>query len=205
MSRPLAVLALVAALAVCTSSARSVAAAQGKPGPLTRATQVTTEYDPTTDSTTRSLAAYVIVDTSLTPPDTLAVELSQRWKGRALTAPVASVELGLGRTRAEGLRANRTPLWNTRRRPAVVFLLEGAARVRLEQTEYVSNGGERTTFETARYQISPADLRLIAECKELRVRVGDRELWLDPVWRRVVAEMVAGQAPRTATPTRTRP
>jgi hypothetical protein len=51
------------------------------------------------------------------------------------------------------------------------------------------------TFETARYRLSAADLRRIAECKELRVWVGDRELWIDPGWRRVAADMVAGQEP----------
>ena len=50
------------------------------------------------------------------------------------------------------------------------------------------------TFETAWYRIAPADLRRIAEARELRVRVGDRELWIDPAWRGVAAEMVTGQS-----------
>jgi hypothetical protein len=35
--------------------------------------------------------------------------------------------------------------------------------------------------------------------------VGDRELWLDPAWRSVAAEMVAGQAPPGAEPVRKTP
>jgi hypothetical protein len=105
------------------------------------------------------------------------------------------VELGLGRARPAGLSATRALSWNMRRRPSVVFLLDGVRRIRLEQDEYVSNGGATMTFETARYRLAPADLRRIAECREIRVWVGDRELWIDPAWRGVAAEMVAGQTP----------
>jgi hypothetical protein len=174
-----------------------------------------TEYDSLADSTTRHVSAYAIVDTSLTPPDTFALELSQRWRGRGTAAPVAPVDLGLGRTRAEGLRGSgggdgRSLLWPAPRRPTVLFLLDGpdgARRVRLEQTEYASDAGRSggMTFETAWYRISPGDLRRLAESTQLRVRVGDRELWLDPAWRSVAAEMVAGQAPPGAEPVRKTP
>jgi hypothetical protein len=209
MSRLLVSIANVA-LALVASSALSRASAQARPDTLahdalshdalshdTRAhgARATTEYNDVTDSTTHSLSAFALVDTLAAPPDTFAVELSQRWKGRGTVAPVAPVELALGRARAEGLRASRTIAANGRRSPAVVFLLDGTRRIRLEQDEYVSNGGERLTFETARYRISPTELRLIAECQELRVRVGDRELWIDPAWRHVAADMLAAQSP----------
>jgi hypothetical protein len=184
MSRPLAVLALLASCALREASA------QEQPDSATRRPQVKTEYDELTDSTTRSLSAYVIVDTSVTPPDTFAVELTQRWKGRGLTAPVAAVELGLGRTRLHGPPAPRRLMT----KPTVVFLVDGTRRIRLERTEYVSNAGDVMAFETARYRLSPGDLRLIAACRNLRVWIGDRELWIDPAWRVVVADMVAGQA-----------
>jgi hypothetical protein len=87
----------------------------------------------------------------------------------------------------------------------VVFVVDGARRIRLERTEYVSNAGDVMTFETARYRLSAADLRRIAECKELRVWVGDRELWIDPGWRRVAADMVAGQEPPATEPVRKTP
>jgi hypothetical protein len=159
-----------------------------------RAPQVKTEYDEYTDSTTRSLSAYVLVDTSVAPPDTFAVELRQRWKGRGTTAPVAPVELGLGRTLAPGRRATRSLMGTGTRRPTVTLQLDGARRIRLERSEYVSNAGDTMTFETARYWLSAADLRRVAECNELRVWLGDRELWVDQAWRRVAADMVAGQA-----------
>jgi hypothetical protein len=178
---------LLVALACC---APTVAGAQARTGP-----EVKVDYDQVTDSTTRSVSAYAIVDTSVTPPDTFAVELSQRWKGRGTAPPVAAVELALGRARAEGLHAARSLLWNGTRRPAVVFLLDGARRIRLEQSEYVSNGGGTITFETARYRLAPADLRRIAAAAALRVQVGDRELWIDPAWRHVVADVVALQTP----------
>jgi hypothetical protein len=186
---------LLVALACVAPVPLSHAFAQTTPDSLPRGREAATAYDELADSTTRRVSVYAIVDTSRTPPDTFAVELSQRWRGRGTTAPVESVELGLGHTRVEGLRAGQSLLWSTPRRPAVVFLLDGARRIRLEQTEYASDGGRVMTFETARYRISPADLRRIAEARELRVRVGDRELWIDPAWRTVAAEMVAGQAP----------
>ena len=184
---------LLVALACVAPAPLSQAYAQARPDSVTRA-EVKTEYDELADSTTRRVSVYAIVDTSLAPPDTIAVELSQRWRGRGTAAPVGPVELGLGRTRVGGLRAGGSLLGATPKRPAVVFLLDGARRIRLEQTEYVSDGGRTMTFETARYRMSSADLRHIAESRELRVRVGDRELWIDPAWRRVAAEMLAGQA-----------
>jgi hypothetical protein len=199
MRRVLVALACVACAAPNALSQAPPARPAAGPDSLThgpRGPLVKTEYDDLTDSTTRSLSAYAIVDTSLTRPDTLAVELLQRWKGRGAVAPVAAVELGLGRTRVEGLPASRTLMRTASGRPAVVFVLDGGRRIRLEQSEYASNGGAAMTFETARYRLSAGDLRLIAESKELRVRVGDRDLWIDPAWRRVAADMVAGQAPR---------
>ena len=192
------------ALALACLAPGPRANAQTSPDSATRGPRVRVEYDERTDSTTRSLSAYAIVDTSATPPDTFALELSQGWKGRGTVAPVAAVEVGLGRTRAEGFLAGKSPLGNAPRGAAVVFLLDGTRRIRLERAEYVSNAPSaagRITFETARYRMSAADLRLIAECAALRVRIGDRELWIDPAWRRVAAEMVAGQAP-AGTPVR---
>ncbi|AHG91691.1 hypothetical protein J421_4154 [Gemmatirosa kalamazoonensis] len=163
--------------------------ARGDPHPKT-------EYDAFTDSTTRSVSVYAIVDTTLAPPDSFAVELVQRWKGRGTSPPSdAPLELGLGRTSAGGLTVSRALKPSGPGRAAVVFLLDGGRRIRLEQSEYVSNGGERMTFETARYRISTADLRRVAESQELRVRIGERELWIDPGWRRVAAEMVGGRPP----------
>ena len=196
---------LLVALACVTPGPLSQAYAQARPDSVARGPEVRMEYDELADSTTRRLSAYAIVDTSLTPPDTFAVELSQRWRGRGTAAPVGPVELGLGRTRAEGLRGGRSLLGTTPRRAAVVFLLDGTRQVRLEQTEYVSDAGRTMTFETAWYRLSHADLRRIAECRELRVRVGDRELWIDPAWRTVAAEMAAGQAPPVAEPGRRTP
>jgi hypothetical protein len=160
---------------------------------VVRRMEVKVEYDSLADSTTRRISAYAVVDTTPVPPDTFAVELSQRWRGRGTPAPVGPVELGLGRTRAAGLRGGRSFLGATPRRPAVVFVIDGARQVRLEQSEYASDAGRVVTFETAWYRVSPGDLRRIAESRELRVRVGDRELWIDPAWRRVAAEMLAGQ------------
>jgi hypothetical protein len=87
--------------------------------------------------------------------------------------------------------AGRSLLGGAVDRAAVVFLLDGTRRIRLERAEYVSSAGARITFETARYRISPADLRRIADAQTLRVQVGGRELWIDPGWRRVVAELLA--------------
>lgn len=196
---------LPTALASLALGALSRASAQEPPGRPARGPEVKVEYDALTDSTTRSLSAYAVVDTSLAPPDTFAVELSQRWKGRGAVAPVAAVELGLGRTRAEGLRASGLLRPSASRPPTVVLLLDGARRIRLEQSEYVSNAGGRLTFETARYRMSPAELRLVAGCRALRVWVGGRELWIDPAWRGVAADMVAGQTPAGALPVRKAP
>ena len=178
-------------LALACAAAVSRAPAQTPPDTAAHGARVRTEYDDATDSTTRSVSAYVVVDTSLAPPDTLAVELVRRWKGRGTVAPDAPVELGLGHTRVEGMPAGKSLLGGTIDRSAVVFLLDGTRRIRLERAEYVSSAGARITFETARYRISPADLRRIADCQTLRVQVGGRELWIDPGWRRVVAELLA--------------
>ena len=153
--------------------------------------EVKTEYDAVVDSTTRSVSAYAIVDTSVAPPDTFALELIQRWKGQGTAAPGGPIELGLGRTLPQGLPAARSILRGAAGRPDVVFLLDDGRKVRLERDQYVSNAGERLTFETARYRISVADLRRVAEARELRLLVGTRQLWLDPGWRRVAAEVVA--------------
>ena len=189
----------------CCATAPLAAAAQASPDSVVRRRIVRTEYDSLADSTTRRVSAYAIVDTSLAPPDTFAVELSQRWRGQHTTAPVGPFDLGLGRTRAEGLRPGRSLLRSPPRRPDVVFVLDGGRRVRLEQTEYASDGGRVMTFETGWYRISPADLRRVAESRELRVRVADQELWIDPAWRSVAAEMLAGQTPSGGEPVRKTP
>jgi hypothetical protein len=187
MRRLPAVLALVCA-------ARTSAQASAQPPVQTpRDPEVKTEYDAGVDSTTRSVSAYAVVDTSVAPPDTFALELTQRWKGQGSVASGGPLELGLGRTLPQGLAAARSILRGAAGRPDVVFVLDGARRVRLERDQYVSNAGERLTFETARYRISVADLRRVAEAKELRLLVGARELWLDPGWRRVAAEVVGSR------------
>src|SRR5437868_10238941 len=104
---PLRLAAALMVLALLASSALSRANAQATPDSVRRGPKVTLEYDTVTDSTTRSLSAFAFVDTTVTPPDSIAVELLQRWKGRGTTAPVASVELGLGRTHAAGVHAAR--------------------------------------------------------------------------------------------------
>jgi hypothetical protein len=195
----------LACVAPLAPGPRSQAHAQATPDSVVRSRVVRTEYDELTDSTTRRVSAYAVVDTTRTPPDTFAVELSQRWRGRGAAAPVGAVELGLGRTRAEGLRGGRSLLGSAPRRPPVVFLLDGARRIRLEQTEYASDAGRVVTFETAWYRMAPADLRRVAASTALRVWVGDRELWVDPAWRAVAAAMVAGQAPPGADPVRKTP
>lgn len=190
--------ALLVALAVACLAPAAGAHAQTRPDSarsdsVVRRLEVKVEYDSLADSTTRRISAFAVVDTSRTPPDTFALELSQRWRGRGTPAPVGAVELGIGRTRAEGLRGGRSLLGATPRRPAVVFVIDGARQVRLEQSEYASDAGRVITFETAWYRLSAGDLRRLAESRELRVRVGERELWIDPAWRRVAAEMAAAQ------------
>lgn len=190
MRRSLLALACAAPLA-----AGPRAHAQAPPDSAVRGRLMITEYDELADSTTRRVSAYALVDTSRAPPDTFAVELRQRWRGRDAAAPVAAVELGIGRTRAEGLRGGRSLLGSAPRRPAVAFLVDGARRVRLEQSEYASDAGRVPTFETAWYRMTPAELQRVAAARELRVQVGDRELWLDPAWRAVAAAMAAGRLP----------
>lgn len=186
----------LAALACAALSAPAPRAhAQAAPDSAVRSRTMQTEYDERTDSTTRRVSAYAVVDTTRTPPDTFAVELSQRWRGRGTDAPVGALELGLGRTRATGLRGGRSILGSTPRRPAVTFVVDGGRRIRLEQGEYASDAGALVTFETAWYRVTPGDLRRIAEARELRFQVGDREFWIDPAWRRVAADMLAGQSP----------
>ncbi len=196
---------LLVALACCAPWPLARARAQATPDSVVRRREVRTEYDELADSTTRRVSAYVFVDTTRTPPDTFAVELSQRWRGRGTPAPVGPLELGIGRMRVEGLRGGRSFLAGTPRRPAVVFLVDGGRRIRLEQGEYASDAGRVVTFETAWYRISPADLRRVAETHELRVQVGDRELWIDPAWRGVAAEMLARQGVAAADSTRRTP
>jgi len=190
------------------SGALAQANAQTSPDSVVRrlpSREIRTEYDSLTDSTTRSLSAYVVVDTSRTPPDTFAMELVQRWRGRGSVAPVGAVELGLGRSRLSGLAAARSLLSPYVGRPVLVFLLDGARRIRLPQAEYVSNAGATSTFETARYQLSSTDLRRIAEAATIRLWIGDRELWIDDAWRSVAAAMLAGQAPVPGLPVRKAP
>ena len=185
---------LLALACVALVAAPRRAHAQATPDSVVRSRTMQTEYDERTDSTTRRVSAYAVVDTTRTPPDTFAVELSQRWRGRGTDAPVGALELGLGRTRATGLRGGRSILGSLPRRPAVTFLVDGGRRIRLEQGEYASDAGPLVTFETAWYRVAPGDLRRIAESRELRVQVGDREFWIDPAWRRVAADMLAGQS-----------
>jgi len=177
--------------AVLALACAARASAQAPAAQAPREPEVKTEYDAVVDSTTRSVSAYAVVDTSVAPPDTFALELIQRWKGpAAASAQSGPIELGLGRTLPQGLPAARSILRGAAGRPDVVFVLDGARRVRLERDQYVSNAGERLTFETARYRIAVADLRRVAEARELRLLVGTRALWLDPGWRRLAAEVV---------------
>ena len=197
MRRLLVALVCCTAGALADAQARAQAPVQPPADSVVRrlpSREIRTEYDSLTDSTTRSFSAYVVVDTSVTPPDTFAVELRQRWRGRGEVAPSAPVELGLGRSRATGLRTDRSPLSPAARRPDVVFLLDAGRRIRLQQAEYVSNAGARSTFETARYWLSSPDLRRIAGATAIRLWVGDRELWIEPAWRSVAAAVAAGQA-----------
>lgn len=173
-----------------TLNPSSPAHAQSTPDSLVRRRIVVTEYDERTDSTTRRVSAYALVDTSRTPPDTFALELRQMWRGPGPVARGGPIDLGVGRTRAEGLRGGRSLLGSVPRPPLVVLLDEGRP-IRLAQAEYTSDGGRVPTFETAWYRVSAADLRRIAASGTLRVRIGDRELWIDAAWRAVAAELLA--------------
>lgn len=182
------------ALVSMACGAPAIVRAQVVPDSLRHGPEVVLAYDERTDSTTLRVSAYAIVDTSRTPPDTFAVELRQQWRGRETIPPVGSVELGIGRTRTTGLRGGRSVLGGNPRQAAVVLMLASGRQIRLERNEYASDAGRAVpTFETAWYRIPPADLRRVAETREIRVRVGDRELWVDPGWRNVVADVVAGQ------------